>query len=111
MKSKHCDRTDLHDRHTHGTTEAGGTCPGYPAPAVGQLWADNDRRAPERYLLIAELSSTHAAVRQAAYSPETGVAAVLPGARLTRIRLDRLRPTSTGYRYVTSPGRREGKGE
>nr|WP_240167894.1 helix-turn-helix domain-containing protein [Streptomyces noursei] len=35
-----------------------------------------------------------------AWNPEDRIAADLPGARIARIRLDRLRPTRTGYRYV-----------
>lgn len=69
-----------------------------PAPTVGQIWQDNDPRSYGRYLKITAVDSTHATVRQVALTPQ--IAAVLPGTRATRIRLDRLRPTSTGYRYV-----------
>jgi len=70
-----------------------------PAPTIGQIWADNDPRVPHRFLEIVAVSKTHATVRQVARTPQ-GATAILPGVRRTRIRLDRFRPTSTGYRYV-----------
>ncbi|MER7151234.1 hypothetical protein [Streptomyces lydicus] len=69
-------------------------------PAVGQIWADNDPRCSDRYVLIVDLDATHATVRQIAYNPQGTVHAHLPGTRVTRIRRTRLRPTSNGYRYV-----------
>lgn len=71
-----------------------------PAPAVGQIWQDNDPRSYGRYLLIVDTDASRATVQQAAYNPATGTAVALPGVRATRIRLDRFRPTSTGYRYI-----------
>jgi hypothetical protein len=67
----------------------------------GQIWADNDKRSYGRKVRVVEIDATHATVelvdqrgRPAANTPvqraETG--------RQTRIRLDRFRPTSTGYR-------------
>ncbi|WP_411140278.1 hypothetical protein [Streptomyces sp. x-80] len=73
-----------------------------PTPAPNQIWADNDPRAGERYLRIVDIDASRAAVRQVAWDAERQVATVLPGVRTTRIRLDRLRPTSTGYRYIGS---------
>jgi hypothetical protein len=70
-----------------------------PAPAVGQIWQDNDPRSYGRYLKITAVDDTHATVRQVALTPQ-GATVVRPGARTTRVRLDRFRPTSTGYRYV-----------
>lgn len=60
---------------------------------VGQLWADNDKRCAARRLLITAVDDTHAT----AYgfyedSPNPG--------RDVRIRLDRFKPTSTGYRLL-----------
>lgn len=60
-----------------------------PAPAVGQVWADNDPRGYGRRLRIVEIDGTHAVVHD--------------GTRQSRIRLDRFRPTNTGYRYVSGP--------
>lgn len=59
-----------------------------PAPAVGQTWQDNDKRFIGRYLVIVAIEGTHAEVKWQH----------LKSTR--RIRLDRFRPTSTGYRYV-----------
>ncbi|WP_069769763.1 hypothetical protein [Streptomyces sp. LUP30] len=71
-----------------------------PAPAIGQIWQDNDPRAGERLIWIERTDDTHAQVRQVALTP-AGEPVPLPGVRRTRIRLDRFRPTSTGYRYVS----------
>ncbi|NYV73125.1 DUF6354 family protein [Streptomyces sp. UH6] len=68
-----------------------------PAPAVGQLWQDNDPRSYGRKVRIVEIDDTHATVEL--HQPRQPVSSAKPGRR-TRIRLDRFRPTSTGYRYV-----------
>lgn len=68
-----------------------------PEPAVGQIWADNDPRQYERQVRIVEIDSTHALVEL--YQPRLPVSSAKPGRR-TRIRLNRFRPTSTGYRYL-----------
>ncbi|MFH8336920.1 hypothetical protein [Streptomyces sp. AM6-12] len=75
-----------------------------PAPTVGQIWQDNDKRGYGRKIRIIEIDATHATVelvtgRQVPTlhgSRETAK----PGRR-TRIRLNRFRPTSTGYRYIS----------
>lgn len=71
-----------------------------PAVRVGQIWQDCDRRSPGRYLRVIDLDAGRAVVRQIAYNPVDRIAAELPGCRPTRIRLDRFRPTATGYRLV-----------
>lgn len=72
-----------------------------PTPAIGQIWQDNDPRAYGRRLLIVEIGETHAVVEL--HQPRHPVSTAKPGRR-TRIRLDRFRPTTTGYRYVgTTP--------
>lgn len=69
-----------------------------PAPAIGQIWQDNDPRSYGRKVRIVELDATHALVEL--HVPRgAGHLRAKPGRR-TRIRLDRFRPTSTGYRYV-----------
>lgn len=68
-----------------------------PTPAVGQIWQDNDPRAYGRKLRIVELGDTHAIVEL--HEARQPVSSARPGRR-TRIRLDRFRPTGTGYRYV-----------
>ncbi|MFH8813063.1 hypothetical protein ACH4GZ_38690 [Streptomyces hygroscopicus] len=75
-----------------------------PAPAVGQIWQDNDPRTPDRYLRIVDIDASRATARPITYNPVTRIAADLPGGRPTRIRLDRFRPTSTGYRYIDQDG-------
>ncbi|GGW15805.1 hypothetical protein GCM10018980_51470 [Streptomyces capoamus] len=71
-----------------------------PTPAPGQIWQDNDPRGYGRKLLIERTDQTHATMCQVALTP-AGEPVPLPGVRRTRIRLDRLRPTSTGYRYIS----------
>lgn len=67
-------------------------------PAVGQIWQDNDPRGYGRRIRIVEIRDTHAVVEL--HQPRrAGHAPAKPGRR-TRIRLDRFRPTSTGYRYI-----------
>lgn len=69
-----------------------------PTPAVGQIWQDNDPRGHGRQIRIVEITGTHALVEL--HVPRgVGHLRAKPGRR-TRIRLDRFRPTSTGYRYV-----------
>lgn len=68
-----------------------------PPPAVGQVWQDNDPRQDSRQVRIVELTDTHAVVTLV--QPREPVSSARAGRR-TRIRLDRFRPTSTGYRYV-----------
>lgn len=66
-----------------------------PRVAEGQVWADNDKRCEGRHVYVAHVDETHATVDQC--RPD---GTVMPRARRTRIRLDRFRPTSTGYRLV-----------
>jgi hypothetical protein len=70
-----------------------------PAPAVGQIWQDNDPRSYSREIRIVAMDDTHATVEL--HQPRLPVSSAKPGRR-TRIRLDRFRPTSTGYRYIGS---------
>lgn len=67
-----------------------------PTPAVDQIWQDNDKRSYGRRVRIVEISDTHAVVEQVVGRDH---ALAQPG-RQTRIRLDRFRPISTGYRYI-----------
>lgn len=63
---------------------------------VGQVWVDNDKRSTGRHVKVMaiEVVDKRAVVRPC--NPSGG----LIGARITRIRLDRFRPTGTGYRLV-----------
>lgn len=54
---------------------------------VGQVWIDNDKRMSNREIRIVRIEGGHA-IGQIVLAPN----------RHTRIRLDRFRPISTGYR-------------
>ena len=69
-----------------------------PTVRVGQVWADNDKRSHGRRVRVVELDGTHAIVTQVDIR---GVVDSRRRERRTRIRLDRFKPTSTGYRLVT----------
>lgn len=63
----------------------------------GQIWADNDPRSEGRTIRIEFVGSESAACRilanpTAAHADRRG--------KITRIRLDRFRPTSNGYRLL-----------
>lgn len=70
---------------------------------VGQVWADNDRRA-EKVGREVKVVVLHRAMHPGC--PEFAMVVTRFGTgpwgtRQTRIRLNRFRPTSTGYRLVT----------
>jgi hypothetical protein len=72
----------------------------------GQVWADNDKRSTGRHVRVVEVDRTHATVELVSQRgrPWSGLrpgepARAEPGRR-TRIRLDRFKPTTTGYRLV-----------
>ena len=81
----------------------------------GQVWADNDGRAEGRTLLVEEVDSTCAVCRTLTNADATQrtLDAIAAGTwrdsyrprdrrgTVTRVRLDRFRPTSTGYRLVS----------
>lgn len=71
-----------------------------PAPQVGQVWIDNDPRAKERYVLIQDFYQGQA---MCALCDATGYPfGKRAGKRnYTSIRLDRFRPTKSGYRFVS----------
>lgn len=54
---------------------------------VGQTWQDNDPRHAKRRLTVARIEGEYAFCR-------------VRGGRVTRVRLDRFKPNSTGYRLV-----------
>jgi hypothetical protein len=55
---------------------------------VGQIWADNDKRAHGRELEVMHVGAARAILRDVTTKRETEVA------------VSRMRPTSTGYRLV-----------
>lgn len=75
-----------------------------PVVRVGQVWADNDNRSAARQVRVVEIDDTHATVELVGQRGRPARGHELrqeakPGRR-TRVRLDRFRPTSTGYRLV-----------
>jgi hypothetical protein len=63
---------------------------------VGQVWADNDPRVPWRKIRVDEIVRGYAMVT--VVEDPTSPKCV---GKQRRIRLDRFRPTSTGYRLVS----------
>jgi hypothetical protein len=72
-------------------------------PAAGQIWQDNDPRVSTGYRgkrLVQVLSvDDDGKATCAAWYPDFD-----PAKRRVRIRLDRFRPTSTGYKFVSDGG-------
>ncbi|MCC3333552.1 hypothetical protein [Nocardia abscessus] len=70
---------------------------------VGQVWADNDPRSEGRTLKVVAIEMGF--VRRAVCEPvtEIGGKPAKPG-RTVRIKVDRMWPTSTGYRLVSEGG-------
>lgn len=85
--------------HSRSAKVQGATVTDLPGPCVrvGQVWQDADPRTYGRHLRVAEVDSTHATVVHVDIAGRP----VGRRERITRIRLDRFRPTSTGYRLVT----------
>jgi hypothetical protein len=72
----------------------------YPAVHVGQVWEDNDRCMARRRLLVDGIGQQwRAGSPDATPIAECKVLGTDPP-RFVRIRLDRFRPTSRGYRLV-----------
>ena len=72
--------------------------------APGQVWADNDPRVGthgRRFLEVLSVGSTHATVRgyRTHVLPNRKIKKVY--SKTTRIRLDRFKPTTNGYRRVS----------
>jgi hypothetical protein len=67
-----------------------------PNVQVGQVWADNDKRSQGRHVKVVAIEVTLKQAVVGRCNAEGG----LIDARVTRIRLSRFRPTSTGYRLV-----------
>lgn len=63
----------------------------YPTPAIGQMWADNDPRNYGRLVIVRKLITVND-VEYAICEGRRG--------RVHRIPVDRMRPTSHGYRLV-----------
>ncbi|NEA42733.1 hypothetical protein G3I76_56485 [Streptomyces sp. SID11233] len=93
-QTRYCDAPAGHAPH--------GDCPGAPTPAPHQVWQDIDPRVGERFLLITALDDGKARVVPVAWNPYAKIGAPLPGARTTRIRVDRFHPKTRGYAYVAT---------
>ena len=71
----------------------------------GQVWEDSDRRSAGRTVRVLRVEADHAVVTvlTARIDASPGERHRAVGAE-RRIRLDRFKPTSTGYRLVSEPG-------
>ena len=71
---------------------------------VGSVWADNDRRSEGRTIRVVALEEPNHALphaRRAVCEVLTEPGGKAPGRpRKVRIQVDRMHPTSTGYRLV-----------
>ncbi len=69
---------------------------------VGSIWADNDPRCGGRTVKIVaiEMWDVHRAICEVRTNPD-GKPPVT--GRVVRIKVDRLHPTSTGYRLIEDP--------
>ncbi|GII87093.1 hypothetical protein Ssi03_50830 [Sphaerisporangium siamense] len=74
--------------------------PETPDVRPGQVWAGCDKRSAGRKVHVVEVGDTHAVVE--AYIPPGARHLHTRPPRQSRIRLDRFRPTSTGYRLVSA---------
>jgi hypothetical protein len=70
---------------------------------LGQVWADNDRRCAGRRLRVVGLDSDPPTPRSSATVVRVDATGRQVADRRIRIRVDRFRPTSTGYRLVSQP--------
>jgi hypothetical protein len=100
-------------------TEESGTAATKPdvRVRVGQIWQDNDKRSRGRKLLVVKIGKKYATVElvdartwpnRSASLRDDDPRRAQPGRR-TYIRLDRFRPTSTGYRLVEDAPTQEGQ--
>lgn len=62
---------------------------------VGDIWEDCDARMTKRHLLVKEIAGDKATVVEVSKVTRREVG------RKVKIRLDRFKPTSTGYRRIT----------
>jgi hypothetical protein len=69
-----------------------------PDVRVGQVWADSDKRSAGRHLLVDLIVGDKARVLLC--TADGQVIRANGKATVSAIRLDRFRPTSTGYRFV-----------
>ncbi len=70
---------------------------------VGQIWADNDKRSQGRRLRVVAIEPAVPATPHHRAVPERAVVRDIneaPHKGFTRVRLDRFRPTSNGYRLI-----------
>lgn len=74
---------------------------------IGQIWQDNDPRInPRRRLLrITEVTDSAAHAITWYETQQDGAWVRTSAERPTRVRLDRLKPTSTGYRLIAEAQR------
>jgi hypothetical protein len=71
-----------------------------PDVRVGQVWKDNDKRMPERYLRVMRVEGGFSSWFAFCKRAGTPNFEPIPEAREVRIAFERFRPTSTGYALV-----------
>ncbi|NEA18965.1 hypothetical protein [Streptomyces halstedii] len=93
----YCGNPSPHDAHRNLRSQEVGVCLGYPDPGTQQIWEDADKRLAaegrRRLLVVTTLDTTHAGCQACDGNGQP------TSTRVLRIRLDRLKPTSTGYHY------------
>ena len=67
---------------------------------VGQVWKDNDKRGPQRYIRVVSIEGDKATCARVMFGTP-GEFVDSPVKVKTKIALRRFRPTSTGYVLVT----------
>lgn len=76
------------------------------APKVkrGQVWRDRDKRQPGRWLVVRGLTPERDRAVCEVHERGRFFGDIHNTGRLTKVRLDRFRPTSTGYELVERIG-------
>lgn len=81
-----------------------------PDVRPGQVWADNDKRSAGRHVMVIAIEPGRPAEPHRTAVPAKAAVVLCTAngnkidSRVTRIRVDRFRPTSTGYRLVKDAG-------
>ncbi|MFJ7422702.1 hypothetical protein ACIQXD_29485 [Streptomyces uncialis] len=74
----------------------------HPQPAADQIWEDAGPRSEGSFLRVVEATATRAVLERVAWDADDRTTVPLPGYRRTNVCLGRMRPTSSGHRFVTS---------
>lgn len=77
---------------------------GLPDVRPGQVWADNDKRCAGRHVKVLEVTGQFGGRPWSVKVQPCNAAGAPVEGRVTWNRLDRFRPTATGYRLVQDVG-------